>query len=61
MIADNHGMDGYQSTRHMVISAHGQLVTQASRHTVNSSHKKPLQCRAVRFGYFGLMSLYHSN
>jgi len=28
---------GYQSTRHTVMSSHGQLVTNTSRHTVNSS------------------------
>ena len=32
-----HHRMGYQSTRHTLMSSHGQLVTQASRHTVNSS------------------------
>jgi len=37
-----HDIESYQSTRHTVISSHGQvvtgqLVTYASRHTVNSS------------------------
>ena len=59
-----------------VVQATSQFVTRSSRHTVNSapvnsSHTrlitkstrhiaKPPQCRAVRFNYLALMSLYHS-
>jgi len=32
--------NGYQSTRHMVISSHGHVVTRSTRHTVNSSRKR---------------------
>jgi len=41
---------------HTVISLHGHVVTRSTRHMT-----KPPQCRAVRFGYLGLMSLYHSD
>ena len=36
-----------------VNSSHGRLVTRSTRHIM-----KPPQCRAVRFNYLGLMSLY---
>jgi len=55
----------YQSTRHTVMSSHGnsspvnsshtRLDTQSTRHIT-----KPPQCRAVRFNYLSLTSLYHS-
>jgi len=44
---------------------YGHLVTRSTRHmclVTLSTHNitKPPQCHAVRFGYLGLMSLYHS-
>ena len=50
---------GYQSTRHTVISSHGELVTRSTRHRSTRHLTKPPQCRAVRFNYLGFMSLYH--
>jgi len=44
-----------RSSRHTVMSSHGHVITQSTRHIT-----KPPQCRAVQFGYLGLMSLYHS-
>ena len=62
---------GYQSTRHMVISSCGHVVTWSTRHRLTRHIRvsslqstchitKPPQCRAVRLDYLGLMSLYHS-
>jgi len=53
-----HGASGYQSTRHTVISSHGQLgtgqlVTDTSRHTVNSSHNKTTAMPCSLVSLFG--------
>ena len=61
-VNSTHGRLVTRSCRHTVnlspvnlSRTHTRLVTQSTRHIT-----KPPQCRAVRFGYLGLMSLYHS-